>query len=242
MTGAVSVTCIVMLPIRYQTAVGSSPLQAGLRLIPLAVAGPIATIIVAITVKNKRVPPLYAALVGAILQILGLVFISTAPSSDPGWTGIYGLEVLIGLGMGSCIGMVTMLTPFVVEKRDLGKYRGAIHSTTPLELQLTTWIAVASAAGVQFRFIGSAVVISLVTAVGNSWIRDELLGSLNLLQLAEIFRSTDTINDLPDQLESPVRTTFVQGFNLQMRVVLGFAVASVFTSLLMWQKVQIRVP
>ncbi|QSS57627.1 drug resistance transporter [Histoplasma capsulatum var. duboisii H88] len=40
MTGAVSITCIIQIPIRYQTAVGGTPLQAGIKLIPLAVSAP----------------------------------------------------------------------------------------------------------------------------------------------------------------------------------------------------------
>lgn len=72
--------------------------------------------------------------------------------------------------------------------------------------------------------------------------RNVLSGSLTPLQISAIFRSTDTINDLPENLEAIVRGTFVEGFNLQMRIVLGFSVAGMFTWLLMWQKIQIRVP
>lgn len=101
--------------------------------------------------------------------------------------------------------------------------------------------AVGTAATVQFRFLGGAVAVSIATAVGNSWIKDRLLGSVTLPQILAIFRSTNAINTLPASLQTVVREHFAESFNLQMRIVLGFTVASVITTLLIWQKVQIRV-
>lgn len=83
--------------------------------------------------------------------------------------------------------------------------------------------------------------VSIVTAVGNSWIKNSLLGSLNPQEMMSIFRSTDFIKTLPGNLQAAVREDFAESFNLQMRVVLGFAVAGTLTTLLMWQKAQIRV-
>ncbi|KAK4200774.1 multidrug resistance protein 3 [Triangularia verruculosa] len=220
MTGAVSITCIFQLPLRYQTSAGLSPLEAGVRLIPFSVCGPLGTIICAAFSKNRRVPPIYMALVGSCMQIIGLVFLSRGDPHDPDWYGLYGLEVVIGLGFGLCLGAATLLVPYVVEKRDL---------------------AIGAAAPVQLRFLGSATVISIVTAVGNSWLKDSLSESLRADQIQAIFRSSTTIVDLPEHLETLVRTRFVETFNLQMRIVVGFAVAGVFTVLLMWQKPQVKV-
>ncbi|KAI1491646.1 major facilitator superfamily domain-containing protein [Biscogniauxia mediterranea] len=221
MTGAVSITCIIQIPIRYQTAIGGSPLQAGIRVIPIAVSAPLGTMITAILLKNRRVPPLYLSLVGQLLQIVGLVFLSQGSPNDPDWPGLYGIEVIIGLGMGCNIGTAALLTPWTVEKRD---------------------IAVGSAAVTQFRFLGSAIVVAIITAVGNSWVKNALLERLTPLQVSTIFRSTEAISDLPEDAEVFVRSIFIQSFNLQMRIVLGFSVAGMFTWLLMWQKTQIRVP
>ncbi|KAI2783795.1 putative multidrug resistance protein fnx1 [Daldinia loculata] len=220
MTGSVSITCIIQLPIRYQTSVGASPLQAGVRLLPFVLCGPLGVIITASISKKRRVPPLYSALAASILQMLGLIFISRGPADNPDWTPLYGLEVLTGLGMGMSIGIVTLLTPYVAENRDL---------------------AVASAAGTQFRFLGSAFVVSITTAVGNGWVKDQLSSSLTSSQINEIFQSTASIYQLPEQLQPVVRSTFVRGFNLEMHIVLGFAVASVLSIALMWRRNPIKV-
>ncbi|KAI1260126.1 drug resistance transporter [Xylariaceae sp. FL1019] len=219
-TGAVSITCIIQFPIRYQTTIGVNPFEAGVRLLAFSFFGPFGAILIAVLCGKRRLPPLYVGLFGVLIQIIGLVFVSMAPRDTPDWKPLYGLQVIVGLGMGCNIGLVALLTPFVVERRDL---------------------AVASAAGTQFRFLGSAIVVSLTTAVGNGWIRDTLSDTLTPAQIQGIFRSTATINDLPADLERQVRRDFVTSFNLEMHIVLGFAVASLFSIALLWRKNQIRV-
>lgn len=120
MTGAVNITCFFQIPLRYQIS-GLSPLQAGVRLVPFAICGPIGAIITSLVSKNRRVPPIYAAIAGAILQVLGLIFISRSPDNSPDWRPMYGLEVITGLGFGANIGSATLLIPYLVEKKNLGK-------------------------------------------------------------------------------------------------------------------------
>lgn len=99
-----------------------------------------------------------------------------------------------------------------------------------------------AAAPVQLRFLGSATVISIVTAVGNTWLRDVLSDSLSLEQIQAIFRSSEHIESLPSpEVIAMVRGRFVESFNLQMRIVLGFAIAGAFVALLMWQRNQIKI-
>ncbi|KXX75422.1 Multidrug resistance protein 3 [Madurella mycetomatis] len=221
MTGAVSITCIFQLPLRFQTSAGLGPLEAGVRLIPFSVCGPLGTIVCAVLSKNKRAPPIYMAIVGEVMQIIGLVFFSRGDPAQPDWHALYGLEVVVGLGFGMCLGAVTLMAPFVVEKRDL---------------------AIAAAAPVQLRFLGSATVISIVTAVGNTWLKGVLSDSLSVEQIQAIFRSSEHIDMLPaPEVIAMVRGRFVESFNLQMRIVLGFAIAGAFAALLMWQRNQVKI-
>lgn len=66
-------------------------------------------------------PPLYVSFIGQVLQIIGLIFLARGPAENPNWHALYGFEVLVGFGFGFCIGTATLLTPFIVESRDLGK-------------------------------------------------------------------------------------------------------------------------
>ena len=125
MSGAVSITFVFQLPLRYQTAAGLSPLQAGLRLLPFSLSGPVGSIIAAGLSKKMRVP-LYLMLFGSIVQIVGIVFVSRGFPNDPDWSGLYGLEVVVGFGF--CLGADTLVTPFILEKRDLGKCNSTLKS------------------------------------------------------------------------------------------------------------------
>jgi hypothetical protein len=71
--------------------------------------------------KSLRIPPIYIIIVGSILQVLGIIFTSRTSTTDVDWNGLYGLEVLIGIGFGFCLGGATLLIPFVFDKEDLGK-------------------------------------------------------------------------------------------------------------------------
>ncbi|KAI0418325.1 drug resistance transporter [Xylaria grammica] len=216
-TGTVSISLIILLPIRYQTTLGVGPLEAGVKLLPFVLLTSTGAALTGALVKNRRVAPVYVALCGIILQIAGL---AALPSIAPADTGVYGLQVIIGLGAGFNIGVVTLMTPYVVEHKDL---------------------AVATAAGTQFRFLGSAVVVSITTAVGNSLVKAKLTGILTPLQIQEVFRSSASINELSPELEDTVRRDFISSFDVQFRIVLGFAVASLISIVLLWKKKQILV-
>jgi len=78
------------------------------------------TVFCAALSKKRRVPPIYLAIAGELMQIIGLVFLARGDPADPDWRGLYGLEVVVGIGFGLCLGAVSLMVPFVVEKRDLG--------------------------------------------------------------------------------------------------------------------------
>lgn len=123
MTGAVSITSYYTLPLRWQVTAGMDPFQAGLRLIPLSGLAPVGIIMTAMASKSLKVSPLYAALLGAVLQVIGLAFLSQVPTDDPNSFdhAVYGIEAVVGLGLGAGIGLGSLLPPFLVERRDLGK-------------------------------------------------------------------------------------------------------------------------
>ncbi|KAI1357333.1 major facilitator superfamily domain-containing protein [Xylaria arbuscula] len=216
-TGTISIALIILLPIRYQTTLGVGPLEAGVKLLPFVLLTSTGAALAGALVKNRRIPPVYVGLFGVILQIAGL---AALPSIAPANTGVYGLQVIIGLGAGFNIGIATLMTPYVVEHRDL---------------------AVATAAGTQFRFLGSAVVVSIATAVGNSLVKARLAGTLTSRQIEDIFRSSATINGLSPELEQLVRREFDSSFNVQFRIILGFSVASLISIMLLWKRKQILV-
>lgn len=89
---------------------------------------------------------------------------------------------------------------------------------------------------VQFRFLGGATALAIVTAVANNWLRDVLHTIVRTEQVAMIFRDSGFIDSLPDTVQGTVRGLFVKSFNLQMRILIGFAAAQFPVTMLMWQR------
>ncbi|KAI1261413.1 drug resistance transporter [Xylariaceae sp. FL1019] len=215
LSGTVSTTCIINIPLRFQTAAGLSALQAGIRLIPLTVTLQIGAMLVAILTKRGRIAPVHLLFVGASLQLIGVVFLSQGDADHPTWSGIYGFEAVTGVGLGLSIGVVTLMMPHACEVRDR---------------------ATATSAVVQFRFLGGATVLAIVTAVANKW----LLGVLGTLVSSEeammILRDSATIGGLSAATGTAVRELFVKSFDLQMKILVGFAAAQFPVTLLMWKR------
>lgn len=102
-------------------------------------------------------------------------------------------------------------------------------------------LATSTAAIVQMRMLGGALVLALVTAVMNSNLKDTLLGILSTEQLEQVFRTTDAIGSLREPVKMAVQETFLKGYNVQLRILLGFSAAQLPFTLLMWQREPVKI-
>ncbi|KAF2643322.1 hypothetical protein P280DRAFT_422076 [Massarina eburnea CBS 473.64] len=211
LSGAISITCMIQIPTRLQTAIVISAMKAGIYLIPFTLA-----MLVAIVIKKRRLSPVYLALMTAAMQLVGVVLLSLGPIDNPGYKAMYGIEFVVGLGVGADIAVTTLMMPHAIEKRELSVGAALIISF-------------------QFRFLGAAAALAIVAAVGNAWLRDSLSVVLNSEETTSIFRRPDVIKALPDLSREMVQWMFVKSFNLQMRILIGFTAAHVPVTFLTWK-------
>lgn len=54
--------------------------------------------------------------------------------------------------------------------------------------------------------------------------------------------TTSVINSFPPDVQTKVRAIFGRGYNLQMEIMIGFAVALIPSTLLMWTNDPIMIP
>jgi hypothetical protein len=127
----------------------------------------------------------------------------------------YGYQILTGTGVGFFNAALILLVPYVVEKRDL---------------------AVGTAAIGQFRILGGAVGLAIVTTIFNRSMRPKLLRLLLPAQVDALLEYTSTLATFPEATQLAVRSSLGEGFNLQMTVLIGFAAAQLPATLLMWKK------
>ncbi|KAF2657865.1 putative multidrug resistance protein fnx1 [Lophiostoma macrostomum CBS 122681] len=212
--GTIFITLVIQIPLRYQIVGNESPVKAGLRLIAFGAAIPVGSTSSGLLCQKRRVPPIFLFFLASLFTILGLLFMSRVAIDDISWSGLYGLQFVTGVGCGIMMGMVTLLPPFVAEQDDL---------------------ATCTASVIQFRSLGGALALSLVTAIMNHSIQNSLLPVLGPQKLAQIFLSPQSLNALDEPLRSVVKEVFWKGFNMQLRILLGFAVAQVPATMLMWK-------
>ena len=102
-------------------------------------------------------------------------------------------------------------------------------------------LAVANSAILQFRTLGGAVGLAVVTTVLNGYVKNRLLEFLTLDQVNAGLKSTTSFNDLSPLLAVALKNIFAEGYNLQMRVMIGTSAAQIPAAFLMWQKKQMVV-
>ncbi|TRX97449.1 hypothetical protein FHL15_001727 [Xylaria flabelliformis] len=204
------------LPQRLQIVNGLSPTDAGVRVIPFTLAAPLGSVLAPIVCKVGKVPPIYLVIFAAVVQVIGFSLISTLPYSKTPIAAQYGYEIIAGFGCGINITLLILMTPFSVQARD----KGAIT---------------------QFRVMGGAIGLAIVTAVFNSLVRGQLGGQLSSAELNALLTSPATITTFPPDVQETIRVKFADGYALQAKVLAGLAAGQIPASLLMWQGKQIMV-
>lgn len=93
----------------------------------------------------------------------------------------------------------------------------------------------------QFKILGGMAVLAIVTSVMNRSIRNNLLTFLPVEEVVKLLDATKVLSTLPEDLQEQVRGVFGRGYNLQMKIIIGFAAAQIPATLLMWTKKPIMV-
>jgi hypothetical protein len=88
----------------------------------------------------------------------------------------------------------------------------------------------------QFRILGGTFAISIATAAATPFISSRLLHHLSPTTVQTLLDRTEGIVRLPEELQGVVRHIFADGYNLQMRILIGIAAAHVPATLLMWTR------
>lgn len=101
---------------------------------------------------------------------------------------------------------------------------------------LTQFTAVAQGSIGQLRYMGAVIGVSIATCILNSYVDKHLSSTLSPAQIESLLQSSATIHLLPQDLQTVTRLVFAEGYNLQMKVLIGFSAAQIPAAFLMWQK------
>ncbi|KAJ5218170.1 uncharacterized protein N7498_000269 [Penicillium cinerascens] len=206
---------LVYVPQQAQLLLGKSPLDSGIYLIGYSAVAAVAAAIVNFASARGRIPFVYSLLVGCTIHTVGIGLLSTIATSK-GFHAtdiVYG--VIAGAGLGLTMGILVLSIPYIVEDRDL---------------------AIATGAVVQFRFLGGALGLAIASNILNGRLVHHLQGILTPHQLHLFLENVKAINHLSPHLQEEVKRVFADSFTTQLRVMIGFAAASVPAALLLLKR------
>src|SRR5438552_214332 len=111
--------CVAQIPQRFVTVNGLSPLSAAVRLLTFGAFVPVGSGLAGALMGKPRIPPCWIVLTGAILEIIGIIFLSRIDTSPHIDKSQYAFQVLAGTGIGFVNAGLVILVPYAMEKRDL---------------------------------------------------------------------------------------------------------------------------
>jgi hypothetical protein len=111
---------IVQIPQRFMLVHGLSAIDAGVRLLPFTIVMASTSIVLSIIISKADVPAMLTLIFGAALQIAGVAGLSQSSTGSGIEASVFGFEILAGAGVGLFNVITILLTPRIVDKRDLG--------------------------------------------------------------------------------------------------------------------------
>lgn len=211
---------IINVPQRYQDVAGTSPLTAGIRLLPFNVFISFTGFIVNGFIAKRGVACVWILLSGSLLQIGGLTWFCLLPEDGTIPKTIYGAQILTGLGIGAVMGITLLMPPLIVEKRDT---------------------AISSGALLQFRALGGVLGLSITTTAFNNYLKTHL-PMFNHLSTSEMLKAVQSARSFTPAIQHQIILALAQAYNLQMKILIGFSALQVFVIAMIWRSGnQIRV-
>ncbi|KAI4684549.1 uncharacterized protein J4E84_006539 [Alternaria hordeiaustralica] len=219
LSGTVMFVCIAQIPQRFITVNGLSPLAAAARLLTYGAFVPFGSGIAGAMMGKPRIPPCWIILGGSLMEILGIALLSQIDTSSHIDASQYAFQIIAGTGTGLVNSGLILLVPYAMDKRDL---------------------AVGSAATSQFRTLGGLVGIAIVTSISTPYIRSHLTDILPLELAESLLEKTELVQTLSPETLEHVRQVFGEAYNLQVKVLIGFAVAKVPVTGMMWTNLRVE--
>ncbi|CAG8976531.1 hypothetical protein HYALB_00011008 [Hymenoscyphus albidus] len=213
--GTVLTVLTIQLAQRFQTVNGDSSMAAGVRLLAFGLLAPAGSAISTAVIGRTNIPPIYHILLGNTLQVIGLVVLSRAPTTLAIAPSQYTWQVVTGLGVGLCNAPLILLVNNATIRRDQ---------------------AVGTSAMTQFRVLGGILGLSIVVSAMSRVIHSDLLEILPEGTDSRLLQTTNVIETLPESSKDAVRQIFGKGYNLQMKIMIGFAAAEFPSTALMWKR------
>lgn len=178
---------------------------------------PFGTVVGSIISGKVKRRPTYGMLLGASLQLAAVICFATVPLSGSRRSALptsqYGFQILIGLGNGISYTVNFNGMPYALDGQK-------------------NLIAPAMGTNTQFRYLGGAIGLGVVTAALNGYVRSQLSDVLTPSDITAILQSSGMISTLSVEAQTRVLQVFTSGFLLQWRIMCGFVGLQIVANIL----------
>jgi MFS family permease len=200
----------VQLPQRFQTVNFTSAERAGILLLPCTMVSPVGAMAAGIAVK--KIAAEYIFILAAAMVCVGTGLMSSLPTYSHLWTGIYGYEIIVGLGMGLAAPPSYILLQASIAEKDVSVGTGALN---------------------MMRTLGGCVAVAICTAVHREYTSVRLTAYLSPEQIKAVQTSSAALRQIPDTTKNEVARVFGGSYNRQFLIMLAFAVLNLFVTVLL---------
>lgn len=189
----------VQLPQRFQTVNFTSAERAGILLLPATVVSPVGAMIAGLAAK--KIPIEFVLITSIVIVNIGIGLLSSLPTYSHLWPGVYGYEIITGLGMGLASPAYYMIISTSVDEKDISVATGALN---------------------MMRTLGGAVAVAICSAIHRGYLNDELSGFLTPEQMSAVQNSSGSIAQLGGEMKQRIGLVFGGSYNKQFQIMLTF--------------------
>jgi hypothetical protein len=232
---------IVGLPQRIQIVNGQTATAAGVASMPLLLSSAVGSAIGGAIMAKKNVT-FYMLLISNICQAIGTGLLSSIGPSKDTPPRMYGFEVIMGFGMGLSIISLMIMGRLEFQVADQGMTLITHGSASRKHVKLTKFAitiletALVVGALTQLRMMGAVIGLGIASTVFTEHVKSRLAKIVSSAQLDALLKSPRSIVDLSPEHISAARIIYNDAYNLQMQIVMGFALASLVVALMTFQK------
>ncbi|KAK8010307.1 major facilitator superfamily domain-containing protein [Apiospora arundinis] len=216
-TGFPFMMILIFLPQRFQLQNGLSPLDTGIRMLPLLVSSATGAAIAGIITMRKNIT-WYMLLFSVCLQMLGLGLMITLPTTGEIYRVQYAYQALLGLGFGCTMTSYIVLMRVEVgenSEKDAGAMTGAIT---------------------QIRILGGLIGIAIGQAVISTQVTGTLSKVLSPKSLEMVLSSPDRITRLPADEKDIVVRAYGDAFNTVNKIAIGLCGVALVACVGAWRR------
>ncbi|KAF1845850.1 putative MSF multidrug transporter [Cucurbitaria berberidis CBS 394.84] len=200
----------VQLPQRFQVVNFTSAERAGILLLPATVVSPVGAMVAGLAAK--RIPAEFILICSTVIVCVGIGLMSSLPTYSQVWPGVYGFEIITGLGLGLASPPYFMLVATSIPEKDISVGTGALNMV---------------------RTLGGAVAVAICTAIHRGYLNDHLPNFLTPEQVLAVQGSRTSIAHLPDDVRNRIGRTFGGSYNRQFHIMLAFTGLNIIVAILL---------